>query len=69
MEGGLKKFTTAYKSFGIHIKEDNSVHCKEWAPGAHKLYLYGDFSKFCLSCDCLCFHLQLVSLYRWLGQA
>lgn len=45
-EGGLAKFTTGYKSFGIHINEDNSVSCKEWAPGAFKLYLYGDFSKF-----------------------
>ena len=44
-EGGINKFTTAYKTFGIHINPDNSVRCKEWAPGARQLYLYGDFSK------------------------
>ncbi|EFX66191.1 hypothetical protein DAPPUDRAFT_302911 [Daphnia pulex] len=43
-EGGIDKFTSAYKSFGIHIGEDNSVSCKEWAPGARQLYLYGDFN-------------------------
>lgn len=43
-EGGIATFTSAYKSFGIHINQDNSVSCKEWAPGACQLYLYGDFS-------------------------
>lgn len=44
-EGGLEKFSLSFKSFGIHIKEDNSVYCKEWAPRAHQLFLYGEFSK------------------------
>lgn len=44
-EGGIDKFTSGYKSFGIHVNQDNSVSCKEWAPGARQLYLYGDFSK------------------------
>jgi len=44
-EGGLSKFSLAFQSFGVHINEDNSVSCKEWAPGANKLFLYGDFSK------------------------
>lgn len=43
-EGGIATFTSAYKSFGIHINQDNSVSCKEWAPGACQLYLYGDFN-------------------------
>lgn len=43
-EGGIATFTSAYKSFGIHINQDNSVSCKEWAPGASQLYLYGDFN-------------------------
>jgi len=43
-EGGLEKFTRAYRTHGIHFREDNSVHWKEWAPGARQLYLYGDFN-------------------------
>ncbi|XP_057375740.1 1,4-alpha-glucan-branching enzyme-like [Daphnia carinata] len=43
-EGGIDTFTSAYKTFGIHINQDNSVRCKEWAPGAGQLYLYGDFN-------------------------
>ncbi|XP_057375752.1 1,4-alpha-glucan-branching enzyme-like [Daphnia carinata] len=43
-EGGIDKFTSGYKSFGIHVNQDNSVSCKEWAPGARQLYLYGDFN-------------------------
>lgn len=43
-EGGIDQFTQGYKTFGIHINADNSVSCKEWAPGAFQLYLYGDFS-------------------------
>ena len=70
-EGGLSKFSLAFKTFGIHFNEDNSVSCKEWAPGANQLFLYGDFSMRCFMRllffneikDChLCF-------FRWLGQA
>jgi 1,4-alpha-glucan branching enzyme len=60
-EGGIDKFTSAYKSFGIHIGEDNSVSCKEWAPGARQLYLYGDFSKICSSKN---FLLQLTNIFN-----
>nr|CAD7438990.1 unnamed protein product [Timema bartmani] len=42
-DGGLDNFTQAYKYYGIHINLDNSVTCREWAPGAHQLYLMGDF--------------------------
>nr|CAD7392416.1 unnamed protein product [Timema cristinae] len=43
-DGGLDNFTQAYKYYGIHINSDNSVTCREWAPGAHQLYLMGDFT-------------------------
>jgi 1,4-alpha-glucan branching enzyme len=45
-EGGLDSFSQAYKYYGIHIQQDNSVIAREWAPGAKELYLTGDFSKF-----------------------
>lgn len=41
----LEQFTTAYKHFGIHIQDDNSVVAREWAPGAQEVFLTGDFSK------------------------
>lgn len=44
-EGGLDNFTQGYKWFGIHINSDNSVTCREWAPGANELFLFGDFSR------------------------
>lgn len=44
-ESDLDSFTTGYKKFGIHINNDGSVYCLEWAPGAKQLYLTGDFSK------------------------
>lgn len=44
MEGGIDQFSRAYETHGMHFNEDNSVYCKEWAPGAHQLYLYGDFN-------------------------
>ncbi|XP_060819503.1 1,4-alpha-glucan-branching enzyme [Bombus pascuorum] len=43
-DGTLDKFSEGYKTFGIHIKEDNSVIAKEWAPGAQELFLMGDFN-------------------------
>ena len=67
-EGGLAKFTLAFQSFGIHFNPDNSVSCKEWAPGAKQLYLYGDFSKFFIYSYSSIF-LTVISLkFRWLGQ-
>lgn len=45
-ESDLDSFTTGYKKFGIHINNDGSVYCLEWAPGAKQLYLTGDFSKY-----------------------
>lgn len=43
-EGGLDKFTEGYKYYGIHVNSDNSVTCREWAPGAVDVYLTGDFN-------------------------
>lgn len=43
-EKNLDQFTKSYKKFGIHIKEDNSVVAKEWAPAAQEVYLTGDFN-------------------------
>ncbi|XP_066995367.2 1,4-alpha-glucan-branching enzyme [Anabrus simplex] len=44
IEGGLDSFTRSYKDYGIHVNSDNSVTCREWAPGAVQLYLAGDFN-------------------------
>lgn len=46
-EGGLDKFSRSYSEYGMIFNDDNSVTCKEWAPGAKGLYLVGEFSKFC----------------------
>ncbi|CAH0382025.1 unnamed protein product [Bemisia tabaci] len=43
-EGGVDKFTKAYDYYGIHILNDNSVTCREWAPGAKQVYLTGQFN-------------------------
>ncbi|KAK5868918.1 hypothetical protein PBY51_009891 [Eleginops maclovinus] len=43
-EGGYDKFTSSYKSFGVHRQPDNSLHFKEWAPAAEALFLTGDFN-------------------------
>ncbi|RWS27786.1 1:4-alpha-glucan-branching enzyme-like protein [Leptotrombidium deliense] len=41
---GLAKFTRSYKNFGVNVREDNSVYCKEWAPNAEAVFLRGDFN-------------------------
>lgn len=43
-DGNLDKFSRAYENFGIFIDDKNTVTCREWAPGAHKVYLTGDFN-------------------------
>ncbi|CAG9831462.1 unnamed protein product [Diabrotica balteata] len=42
--GGLDKFTQGYKYYGINIQQDNTIICREWAPGAQQLFLTGDFN-------------------------
>lgn len=48
VEGGLDNFTKGYTYYGMQFNNDNSVTCREWAPGAVQVYLMGEFSK--LSC-------------------
>ncbi|KAL7631237.1 UNVERIFIED_CONTAM: hypothetical protein RMT77_018462 [Armadillidium vulgare] len=43
-EGGFEKFTRGYESFGGHVKDDNTVVWKEWAPAAEQMYLKGEFN-------------------------
>lgn len=43
--GGLDAFTKGYKYFGINVLQDNTIVCREWAPGARQLFLTGDFSE------------------------
>lgn len=43
-DGGLKDFSQAYKYYGLHFQQDNSVIAREWAPGAVQVYLTGDFN-------------------------
>jgi 1,4-alpha-glucan branching enzyme len=43
-EGGLTNFTEGYKYYGMNVQSDNSIVCREWAPGAVGLYLTGDFN-------------------------
>lgn len=45
-EGGIDNFTKGYEYYGIHVRDDNSVVAREWAPGAVGLYLTGDFSEY-----------------------
>lgn len=42
--GGIDKFSSGYKEFGLHVQSDGSVSCMEWAPGADSIALVGDFS-------------------------
>lgn len=58
-DGGLKDFSQAYKYYGLHFQQDNSVVAREWAPGAVQVYLTGDFSKissFCSISELSIFH-------------
>jgi len=44
-KGGLIKFSEAYNYFGINYnKSKKSWTYREWAPGAHALFLTGDFN-------------------------
>ncbi|KAJ1674140.1 alpha-1,4-glucan branching enzyme, partial [Spiromyces aspiralis] len=42
-EGGIAKFSSSYKSFGLHAGPDG-ISYREWAPGAAKASLVGDFN-------------------------
>jgi len=43
-EGGLDKFSQAYKQFGAQVEKDGTISWLEWAPAAHSLHLYGEFN-------------------------
>lgn len=47
-EESIKKFSEGYKYYGMIFNDDNSVTCREWAPGAVQLYLTGEFSELLL---------------------
>lgn len=44
VEGGLDQFTKGYTYYGMQFNKDNSVTCREWAPGAVQVYLMGEFN-------------------------
>lgn len=62
-EGGTDNFTKGYNYYGIHVKEDNTVVAREWAPGAIALYLTGAFSMFSLLL-LLLLHIMIISFQR-----
>jgi len=43
-EGGLDSFSKGYENFGI-TRTPTGQRYREWAPGAHGVFLIGDFSK------------------------
>ncbi|THD27033.1 1 4-alpha-glucan branching enzyme variant [Fasciola hepatica] len=43
--GGMDQFTQGYKEFGINVRPDGTIYCKEWAPSAKEVYLRGDFNE------------------------
>lgn len=44
-EGGFDAFTQGHKKYGFHVKPDNSVVYREWAPSVKEAVLTGDFSE------------------------
>lgn len=46
---GLEIFSTSYKTYGLHINQNNDVVGKEWIPNAKSVFLFGEFSKFLCS--------------------
>ncbi|XP_048581056.1 1,4-alpha-glucan-branching enzyme isoform X3 [Nematostella vectensis] len=43
-EGGLEPFSRGYEKFGINRTASGGQVYREWAPGAHGLFLIGDFN-------------------------
>lgn len=56
--GGVYEFTQGYKYFGVNVQSDNTVVCREWAPGAQALFLTGEFSNKILFVICTPIALQ-----------
>lgn len=44
-EGGLDEFTQGHKKMGLQVDDKGGVTYREWAPGAVKARLIGDFSE------------------------
>ncbi|TRY80465.1 hypothetical protein TCAL_10489 [Tigriopus californicus] len=44
VEGGIENFSTGFKDMGCHVEEDNTFVCRQWAPGAQDMWLFGDFN-------------------------
>lgn len=40
----MESFSKGYEYYGLHIRSDNSVSAREWAPAAKQLFLTGDFN-------------------------
>lgn len=59
-DGGLKDFSQAYKYYGLHFQQDNSVIAREWAPGAVQVYITGDFSE----CSLFYYSYYIVIFFR-----
>jgi 1,4-alpha-glucan branching enzyme len=58
---GLDLFTRSYEHYGIHLENDNSINCLEWAPGAESLALVGDFNNWNTSANCY----QNIGFGKW----
>ncbi|XP_036451234.1 1,4-alpha-glucan-branching enzyme [Colossoma macropomum] len=43
-EGGFDQFTQSYQSYGVQRQLGSGLLFREWAPGAHALFLTGDFN-------------------------
>lgn len=43
-EGGIDNVSLGYKTFGFHVQPDNGIEWLEWAPGAKRVFLRGDFN-------------------------
>lgn len=43
-ENGILQFSKGYEDYGIHVKSDNTIVYKEWAPNAVGAWLIGDFN-------------------------
>jgi len=41
---GLEIFTTSYKTYGLHVSQNNDVVGKEWIPNARSVFLFGEFN-------------------------
>eukprot|EP00794_Sanderia_malayensis_P016943 gene16943-18650_t len=42
-EGGIENFTKAYTRYGLN-RVANGTMCREWAPGANGVFLFGEFN-------------------------